>query len=243
MPSSLPWEQIAPILVAALAGALVQGSIGFGFSFVMVPVLTIIEPAALPTTILLMAVPMTIFMAVRERGSLDRRGFAFATVGRVFGTAGGLLLLAAVPEQDLAVLMGAVILIAVASSLLTPDFEARTLSHITAGVASGVMGTAAALGGPPMALAYQSRPAPELRSTLAAAFVVGGFMSLGGLIFTGQAHTWQLMLALELLPGLAAGLYLSKHVIRSLDRDRTRLAVLVFAGAAGLWTVVNGLLA
>lgn len=243
MSTTLPWEQIAVVLVAALAGSLVQGSIGFGFSFVMVPVLTIIEPAALPTTILLMAVPMTMFMAFRERGSLDKRGFAFATGGRVFGTAGGLLLLAAVPEHDLAVLIGAIILAGVALSIFTPEFEARSLSHITAGVASGVMGTAAALGGPPMALAYQSRPAPELRSTLAAAFVVGGFMSLAGLIVTGRAHTWQLLLALELLPGLAAGLYLSKHVIRWLNRAGTRRAVLVFAGAAGAWTVVNGLLA
>lgn len=230
-------------MAAVVAGALIQGTIGFGFAFVAVPTLTLLQPAALPAALLLLALPMTIAMAVREWSSIDLRGFAYATAGRVVGTAGGIALLGAVPRDSLSVLVGVFVLTAVALSAVAPEFEMRRSTVLVAGAAAGVMGTAAAIGGPPMGLAYQNRPGAELRSTLALSFVVGGAMSLTGLALAGRLEGWHVLLALRLLPALAVGLLLSRYVVRWVDRRWLRPGVLVFAALAGAGAIVRGLIA
>ncbi|MBA2312495.1 MAG: sulfite exporter TauE/SafE family protein [Actinobacteria bacterium] len=241
MTGALSWEQVLIAVAAAVVAAAIQGSIGFGFSLVVVPTLTLIEPRLLPAAILLVALPMTIFLTYRERHAVDLRGLALTSAGRIFGTGAGLWLLTIVPDDDLAVLMGSIILVAVVVSAFAPDFESRSGAHLSAGVASGVMGTAAALGGPPLALAYQSRPGPVLRATLSASFVIGALMSLTGLLIVGRIDGSHARLAVELLPGVALGLWLSKRTIHLLDRRWLRPAILIFAGAAGIVTVVTGI--
>jgi uncharacterized membrane protein YfcA len=233
--------QIAIAVVAVMVGAIIQGSLGFGFAFVAVPVLTLLRPDALPATILFLAVPMTTTMALRERRAIDVSGFLYSTAGRVFGTAVGVALIAAVPRDSLSTLVGVFILISVGLSLLAPEVETHPRVTLAAGFTSGMMGTAAAIGGPPMALAYQSRPGSELRSTLAASFVVGTFLSLGGLAVAGRVEGWQAILALQLFPALAAGLLASRFLLRRLDRGWLRPAVLTFAALAGAAAVVRGL--
>ena len=46
-------------LVAVAVGAVIQGSIGFGYAFVAVPTMALLYPEALPVTPLLLALPMT----------------------------------------------------------------------------------------------------------------------------------------------------------------------------------------
>ena len=64
------------------------------------------------------------------------------------------------------------------------------------------MGTAGGIGGPPLALVYQDRSGPEIRSTLAVAFLVGTGISLVALFFVGKLEWEHVLLALQLLPGL-----------------------------------------
>ncbi|CAN5588058.1 sulfite exporter TauE/SafE family protein [soil metagenome] len=233
-------EGLLVSLVAVTLGAAIQGSIGFGFALIAVPTLTFIRADALPATLLLLAVPMTIAMALRERSAIDVSGFLHATAGRVFGVAGGVGLLVVVPSDSLAILVGAIILAAVAMSVVAPDVDPTRATTLAAGFASGIMGTAAAIGGPPMALAYQGRPGSELRSTLAASFVVGGLMSIAGLFLAGKVRGWHSMLALQLLPGVVVGLGLSRYVLGSLDRRWLRPTVLTFAAVAGAAAIVRG---
>jgi uncharacterized protein YyaL (SSP411 family) len=61
------------------------------------------------------------------------------------------------------------------------------------GVAVGVMGTAAAIEGPPLALLYQNDPPPVLRSTLATQFTIGTLVTLVGLTVGAQLHGWQVL--------------------------------------------------
>ena len=49
---------------------------------------------------------------------------------------------------------------------------------VLAGAASGVMGTATAIGGPPMALVWQRNSGARLRGTMSGFFLVGSAMSL-----------------------------------------------------------------
>ena len=230
------------LLAAVGVGAVIQGAIGFGYALVAAPVLALVLPTALPAALLFLAFPLTGFMAIRERRSIDSRGFLWITAGRVLGTGAGVALLELVPASSLSVLFGTLIVAAAALSALGPAFEAGTRTRFAAGVASGVMGTAAAVGGPALALVYQSRPGPELRSTLALSFVVGLILSLGALALAGEVAGWHVILAASLLPALLAGLAASRLAAGAVDRRWLRTAVLAFAGAAGLAAVVKGLL-
>jgi len=232
---------LAGLLLASVVGGAIQGVIGFGFALVAVPVLALVQPDAVPVTVMLMAIPMTVFMALRERAHIDGRGFTTIMVGRVLGIAGGVVLLSVVAEESLALLVGGMLLLGVALSVAGLDIEPRAWVNVGAGILSGVMGTTSAIGGPALAVVYQNRPGPELRSTLALSYLAGLALALAALAAVGRVHTWHVVLALELVPGLLVGLWLSVRLAPLLGRDWLRPAVLTFAGIAGLVIVVRAL--
>ena len=220
--------------VAVAVGAVIQGSIGFGYALVAVPAMVLLLPWAVPVTPLFLALPMTLLMSAREWRSIDLEGFALITGGRLLGTVAGVVLLVLAPKGYLSMLMGLLILAAALVSFLRPTVEVNDGARLAGGVASGVVGTVAALGGTPLALVYQDRSGAELRSTLAISFVVGIAMSLVGLALAGKVESRHVVLALELLPGLLIGLLISRWVVQRLDERWVRPAVLVFAAVAGL---------
>lgn len=241
MPAARPARVIIVALLAVMLGGVIQGSIGFGFALVAVPTFTLLVPEVVPSGLLLIAVPMTITMAVREHGSIDFSGLFYSTVGRIVGTVAGLALLAMVEADSLALLVGGMIVLAVALSLFAAPTEVAWGTGVAAGFASGVMSTAAAIGGAPMALAYQSRPGTELRSTLAASFVLGTLMSLAALALTGRVDGGHVIFALQMIPAMLAGLLLSRYLKPWLDARWLRPAVLCFAGIAGVLAIAQGL--
>jgi uncharacterized membrane protein YfcA len=227
-------------LVAVAVGAVIQGSIGFGYAFVVVPTMALLYPEALPVTPLLLALPMTALMTAREWHSIDVTGFFLITIARAGGTAAGVALLILVPASPLSVIVGLLITAVALLSFFSPSFEVSNKTRIAGGVASGITSTTAAIGGPPLALIYQDRSGAELRSTLSVSFVVGIVMSLTALAFAGKVQGWHFLLALQLLPGLLVGLWSSRWVIRYLDERWLRPAVLMFAAVAGLTVAFLG---
>src|SRR4028119_778593 len=114
---------VAVLAVAVAAGAVVQGSIGFGYALVAVPAMVLLFPWAVPVTPLLLALPMTLLMSAREWRSIDLGGFALITGGRLVGTAAGVVLLVVAPKGYLSMLTGLLILAAALGSFLKPAFE------------------------------------------------------------------------------------------------------------------------
>jgi len=231
---------VAIISLAVVIGAVIQGSIGFGYALVAVPAMVLLLPWAVPVAPLVLAFPMTVLMSAKEWRSIDLGGFALITGGRLVGTIAGVILLVLVPKGYLSTLTGLLIMAAALGSFLKPDFEVRNSTRLTGGIASGVVGTVAALRGTPLALVYQDRSGAELRSTLAISFVVGIAMSLVGLGLAGKVEGRHVVLALELLPGLLVGLWASRWVAKRLDERWLRPAVLIFAAVAGLVIILLG---
>ena len=240
MLADLTLLQLGAIVVAVVAGAVVQGTIGMGFGTVLVPVLAIVAPTALPATVLLLALVLTSFMAIRERGAIDARGIPPMLLGRLLGTGVAVWLLVTLSQSALEILFGVVLVGVVALSINTPSIRPTLVATITAGTASGLFSTTAGIGGPPVAMLYQSRPGPQLRSTLAAFFLLGVVVSLGGLFLAGRLALWHVWLSLWMVPALLGGLVLSRPLARYLDGRWLRPAVLVFAGAAGVLAIVRG---
>src|SRR5918995_2899018 len=231
---------VAVVAVAVAAGAVIQGSLGFGYALVAVPTMVLLLPWAVPVTPLFLALPMTLLMSVREWRSIDLGGFALITAGRLLGTVAGVVLLVLAPKGYLSMVTGLLILTAALGSFLKPTFEVNKRTRLAGGVSSVVVGTVAALGGTPLALVYQDRSGAELRSTLAISFVVGIAMSLVGLGLAGQVEGRHVLLALQLLPCMLVGLWVSRWVVERLDERWLRPAVLAFAAAAGLVIILLG---
>jgi uncharacterized membrane protein YfcA len=231
---------VAVLAVAVAAGAVIQGSLGFGYALVAVPAMVLLLPWAVPVTPLFLALPMTLLMSVRDWRSIDLSGFALITAGRLLGTVAGVVLLVLAPKGYLSMVTGLLILTVALGSFLKPRFEVNKRTRLAGGVSSGVVGTVAALGGTPLALVYQDRSGAELRSTLAISFVVGIAMSLVGLGLAGKVEGRHVVLALELLPGLLVGLWASRWVVKRLDERWLRPTVLMLAAAAGVVIILLG---
>jgi uncharacterized membrane protein YfcA len=234
-------ELILLALVAAAGGA-VQGSMGFGQNLVLVPVVALVVPEAVPGALVALGIPLTVIMAVREWHGVDWSGLGWILVGRVPGTVLGVLIVALVSGDLLAALAGFAVLAGVALSLLPRRVPVNRETACTAGAAAGVLGTTAAIDGPPLALLYQRHPGHTIRATLACAFFVGALMSFGALVSAGQVHGWQLLLAACLSPALLLGLALSTLVTRLVGGRSLRPAVLTVVAIAGAAAVTRGLL-
>jgi uncharacterized membrane protein YfcA len=226
-------------LVVVLA-AFVQGATGVGFALVVAPVVGTFAPQLLPASLLVLMIPLNLYVAWHERHALDRSGALWITAGRTFGTLGGLLLLTTVPGGALNVLIGGATVLAALATLLAPSFEPGPRAFVVAGAVTGVTETATGIGGPPLALVYQHRPAAILRSTVALCFVVGETISLVILFAAGRVTPEHFRVAFLLIPGLALGAVLSRIVHHRLNGRLLRAFVLIFAVVSGTVVLLRG---
>jgi uncharacterized membrane protein YfcA len=230
----------AVALAVVAIGAAVQGTVGFGANLLVVPVVAVLEPAAVPVVPMLLVLPLALAMVRREPRRVDRRAVALLMVGRLPGTLLGAWVVAHVAADALTVLCGVGVLVAVVTSILTTTVQVTPTTTVAAGAASGVLGTATSIGGPPLALLFQHREGPVLRATLAATFVLGTVLSVSALVVAGVVEGWQVWLALALLPGTAAGVAASGGLARRLDAGWLRPAVLTFAALTAVVAIVRG---
>jgi uncharacterized protein len=220
--------------LTVLVGAFVQGSTGLGFALISGPVIGMIEPRLLPVFLLIQMIPLNGYVTWRERHALDVPGTTWISVGRFAGTFGGLAVLFLVTDQQLSLLIGVSTVLAVLMTLLAPSFEPGKGAFLTAGLVTGVTETSTGVGGPPLALVYQHRPAPVLRSTVAACFLVGEIISLAILAVSGKIASDQVSSAVLLLPAVIVGALLSRLVHHRLNGKVMRYFVLGFALVSGI---------
>jgi len=224
------------IAAAILLGALVQSVVGLGLGLVAAPVVTLLEPRLMPGALLVTGMVLPLVTLVRERREVDWRGFGWAMPGRLLGTLAGAWVVATVSTRDLGIAVGLALLAAVALTARSLTVRVTRTSLGVAGFASGLTATTSAVGGPPLALLFQHRPAREVRATLASFFVLGGALSLVTLLLWGQLPLEQVLVGLAMVPllvlGVAAGERLRPHV--SAERFRPMLLAVCAASAVVL---------
>ena len=230
---------VATVVVAV--GALIQASVGIGFSLVAVPVLLLLDPVYVPGPMLVNSIALTVATVLREHTHVELHGLGTAFAGRVAGTVAGAAALLLLPERELTFSMGGLILLAVALSVLDLHPTRTRPVLASAGLLAGFMGTTSTIAGPPLALAYQSEAGPALRSTLAAHLLFGAVLSLIAVAAVGRFGAAELRASAVLLPGLAVGFLLSGQARHWLDRGYTRSAVLAVATIGGLAVIARAL--
>jgi len=223
-------------MVIVLLGAALQGSVGFGFAVLSVPILTLLDPNFVPVAPQIIALPMSVAALLRERGGLDMSGVGWIIVGRVPGALAAAAVLSFAVGRSLDFLIGGIVLVAVlilASGVRVP---LNTTTRIAAGAFSGFSGTASAIGGPPVALLYRGQTGPTVRSTLGTIFSIGIVINLVILTVTGILDRDDIVTALILAPAATLGFAGSSLLHRRVEGRILSNGILVIAtiSAAGL---------
>lgn len=221
--------------------AWVQGTVGFGFAIVSVPVLALADPRLAPDPQLLLLFPLTVFMAFREAGHLQWRGVGWLFLGRFPGLflGGALLVWAEARWLDLAV--GSLVLMAAVMLGRGWNLRRTPWSQFLAGVFSGTSSMVSGIGGPPVALLYRNETGPALRSTLAFVFMWGLMLTLVGRFLTGDLTLRDGVWAVALSPGVVGGLWLARSSAQRIPGSALRRGVLLLASGAALGLCLRAL--
>ncbi|TXL89964.1 sulfite exporter TauE/SafE family protein [Streptomyces sp. NBC_01725] len=228
---SLP--TFALLSAVVLLGTVFQVSIGFGLGLLAAPVIALAAPSLVPV-VLLLSTGVTASVLLLDGAHVNLRGAGWALLGRVPGVIAGAALVALLPARWLALCVAGVVVVGVLASVrgFRPAPTRRAVA--LAGMASGLMGTATSIGGPPMALVWQRMTGPELRSTMSGFFLAGSLMSLVALAAVGAVHADSLRYSALLAPAAAGGVLLARPLSDKLNVGRARAVatVLAVAGAA-----------
>jgi hypothetical protein len=226
--------------LAVFAGAFVQGVVGMGVSLVAAPFVTLLDPSLLPVSLLVVGLVLPALVLAAERGHVDRL-VGWVLAGWLAGTAPGVWALGLLSTDQLSIAVGALVLLGVALTVRTFSVPLNAATLMTAGFVSAVIGTAAAIGGPPLALVYQHEQAAKLRSTLSVVFVFGSLASLVGLGVGGRVHAPAFWTGVAFVPFLVAGFALSLPLRSRLSASRFRVAVLAVVAVSGLAALTQSL--
>ncbi len=225
-------EVVAASLVACAAGAL-QGSVGFGFAIISVPVLSLIDDRFAPIPVLIVTLVLSALALWRERSHLDFEGVGWIIGGRIPGAVTGAWVITVVSRQALSIVIALVVLSAVGVLASGRRIALNRRNRILAGLVSGFTGTSAGIGGPPLALLYRSAAGGMVRSSLGAIFTIGIAINLVILGVAGAMNWDDWRAAAWFAPAALLGFRLSTIVKHRFDGRMLRRSILAVAAVAG----------
>lgn len=240
MPVSVPQLLIA--LAVTAFGAVVQGTLGSGFAVVSVPILSLVNPILAPVPQLLMAMPLTVSMAWRERSDIERKGVALITAGRLPGALIGVWLLSIATQRTLDLGIASSVLVAVAILGTGSSIPRSGPTEFATGMMSGVMGLIASIGGPPVALLFKDEKGATIRATLATVFTLGLTITVATRVAAGKITADDVKLAFLLLPGLLVGYAASSRLRYRVNPVALKRGILVVSALAALGLLIRALL-
>ncbi len=220
--------------VAVFLGAVVQGSVGFGLGLVGVPVLTMLDPAVMPGAMQVVNMTLPLFTLAVEWRRVDWRGLGFALLGRLPGSVVGAVIVVYVSIHALSVFVAVMVLAAVGLTARAVSLPRNGVTITSAGFVSGITGTATGIGGPPVALVYQTAKGPQIRATLAMFFFLGAAQSIVILALVDHLPARALTTGAALLVPMILGFLVSGPLRRHLDQGKVRVAILAVAAASAL---------
>jgi uncharacterized protein len=233
---------VVAVCAVVCAAAWLQASVGMGFGLLVTPILGLLDPTLVPVTPLATALVVSALMFLGDRPSSDLRSIGWALVGRVPGTAVGVVAVTSLSSGALSVAAGVAVLVGVALGSRRFHVRRARRAELLAGGASGVLGTISSTGAPPIALLYRNDGAGGMRANVGGFLLVGTVVSLGGLAWAGAVKARQMEVALVLTPFAAGGVLLGRVLHLRLEGDHLRRAVSVAASLSALALVAAGLL-
>lgn len=234
MHTDLSHVEIALVVAAVFAGALVKSVTGMGFPLVAIPVLTLFLPT--PTAVAIIAIPNLVqnaILVVRHRSARDdTRSLAVFCAAGVPGAIVGAIALVTVPEAvvrgALAVMLAAYLLSAVAApGLRIPDGRVRAWS-VPVGFGAGVFQGGIGISGPLVGTWHHGLRLTQDSFVLsvATAFTLTGAAQVTVLGLRGEL-AGRYLVGLGLTVVMLATLPIGSRIRRRVGGERFRTIVLV----------------
>ena len=166
---------MAVAAAAGLLGGFVRGFSGFGFALAAVPVLTLaLAPAEAVPAVLPLEILLGLATVPGQRRHVSWPALRWLVAGTLVGTPLGLAVLANAPAPAMRVVLGMVVLVAVAILWRRPEFPGLLRPHwlCLSGFTSGCLNGGTAMSGPPAIIALLGSPlAPHAARATLMAFI------------------------------------------------------------------------
>ena len=237
--------QVDAWLVCALAvflGTILQRLSGAGFGMIVAPVMTLMAPQWVPGTILLVGLLVGLGAFMGARDAIVLRDLPPGLIGRTAGAViATLLATLVVGSPALPVVVGCVVLGAVALNLAGLKIAISRVTLLCAGCIAGIMGTLTGIGAPPMAILYSTVDARRSAATQNAFFGFGMLISITSLAIAGFIRAPQIALALSLAPIVPIGIFLSRPLVGRFEGGSIRPWALGLATISALTLIIESL--
>lgn len=238
---NLEYLYLLALSILVVCGAFLHSLIGFGFAMLVAPFLILYNPEFVPVPMLLFGTFLPSFIVWRHRNHIDFTGIKLAIAGRIAGSILAVWLITIISQNTFMLIFGGLVIATVILSTFAFNIRPTPTNVGIAGIFSGLMGTLAALGGPPIAILYQNERGDVIRATLSGFFILGSLLSLLFLSIAGKVTFTHFKLFLYLVPGVLIGFYLSKYAVDHVDRRYMRKAMLSVSFIAGLMVMIRAI--
>ncbi len=238
----MDWPLVLGLGLAVLTGGVVQSMVGFGMAVVAAPFVVLLAPDLMPVALLVPALALPLLQLAHAERDVAWRPLGWAVGARTLATPVGVAVVALVSPRAIAALVGVLILLTVALSVRTIELRPTPVNAAAAGAVSGVSGTAAAIGGPFLALVLQHERPERVRSTLAVFFLAGSVLGLVGLRAGGQLTAQQVLVGGLWVPFVLLGYAAAAPLRARIDPDRFRRIVLGFCVVASVVVIGRAVL-
>lgn len=234
---------LVPLIVSGLAllfGSAVEAATGYGSAVVALPVMELVFPSHMPALLILLGLPLIGLMVGVERAYIDTPAVVQVSSGLVFGTVLAIPVLALVSGRPLRLVFGLAALAALVPLTVMRSGVARTPPRsFAAGLASGFMGTATGMSGPPLAVVFAHEHGPTVRSTLGMVYGIGSAFSIGALLIARRIGTTDLWLAALLTVPVLLGFGAGRLLLKRVSRRFLHAAVLGVVGGCAVILLVG----
>ena len=237
------------LLAAVVLGGVSQRVTGMGFALVTAPFLVLLlGPVGGVLVVNVCAALTSSLILLRVRHDVAWRRFAVLGTSAVVGILPGSVLAQAAPSAWLELVVGALVLLALATSLLARRAPAVTgaVPAVVTGLVAGAMNATAGVGGPAFSVyAVASRwPQRSFAATLQPLFITTGLVSFGTKLSIDPSSlpplAWWVWLGIA--AALGAGVLLGDRLSRHLSPRTARVGLLLVATTGAATIAVRGAL-
>ncbi len=243
---------ISPALAFASVGAVMlggalQGFSGFGFSLVIVPILSLIfVPAEAVAGAMVLQCLLGIYSCWRTANFINKPIISALVMGAVIGTPVGLWALLSLPESWIRLIIAVLVLgtvVQLRHKTVRHGVPRRSWSTL-AGTVSGVMNGVAGLSGPPAVLLLHASTlgVQEIRATLNAFVSIADVIALVPLMAVDKISVFSLGQFTALFPSVWLGWQGGSWLLNRVDARYHRYVAITILGIISILTLASATL-
>ena len=242
----LPLLLLAFVLVAG--SAVVQGTTGFGFNILVVPLLALfIDPKLVIPTIILNNVLLDCAVLGTSWRYVSPGRIWLLVVAGLIATPIGVLLLSVLNPEPVRVLIGLVVVgsgVAMLAGVKRQITDERLASGV-AGASGGLMNGLIGMAGPPVILLFanQSMPPREFRANIVTYFTAITIIAVAAFWLNGDLTDDVLQLTAATLPATSLGVLLGIHLHSRVPIETFHRVSLLLVVLAGITALIAGIIA